>query len=103
MSYSNRFTQSVHVQKPTGNDGYGKNSYSPAVERRVNVQLVDELVTDEHGEEVRSDSIIFFYDPTWIEYNDKVTLPDGKERIVAKIRKSPSLAGRETLYKAWMK
>lgn len=103
MSYSNRYTEPILVESKVGSDGFSNPIYDTPVERQVNVQRVEELVTDEHGDEVRSYSIIYFYDPTWITYDDRVTLSDGIERLVLKVRQSPSVAGRETLIKVWLK
>ncbi len=103
MSFSNRYTTSVFVEKFVSNDGYGKASYEPPVDRKINFQLVDEVVTDEHGDEVRSNTVLYFYDPTWVSYEDRVTLPNGQSRIVVKVRQSPSIMGRELLVKVWLK
>ena len=103
MSFSNKRSVAVSVEKLLSNDGYGTPTYDTAVDIQCRVQTVEELVDDQHGEEVRSSTILYFYDPDEINYDDKVTPPGGKTRKVVKVRESPSFQGRTILKKVWLK
>ena len=103
MSFSNQRTEAVQVEKPGSKNFSGDVTYSAPVAVQCRVQRVEEMVTDQHGDEVRSTTVLYLYDDSLITYEDKITMSDSVTRLVLKVRKSPSLAGRKTLVKIWLK
>jgi len=103
MSFANLRTQPVSVESRSGRNFSGDKTYAPPVVVQCHIQYVDELVTDQHGNEVRSSTIVYLYDVDAITYEDRLTTPDGSTRLAVKIRKSVSMAGRKTLVKVWLK
>ena len=103
MSSSNKRLVAVSVERFSSNDGYGGTTYEDAIEINCHVQTVEELIKDQHGDEVRSSTVLYFYDPDVINYDDRVTPPGGKTRQVVKLRESPSIRGRKILKKVWLR
>lgn len=95
--------QQVTLLKFSSVDGYGTETYQTPQVINVRLQEVDEIIADLNGLEHKVHSIIYQYTPDLITENDKIITPDGKERQVLKVRSSPSLRGRKTLFKTWLK
>lgn len=104
MSFSNIRTKEISVErKLSSGDGYSEPTFDTATTVQCRVQMVEERVTDQHGDEVRTSTILYFYDTGAIQIGDKATTPDGLTRIVAKVRQSESITGGIVLSKAWLK
>lgn len=95
--------QQISHLKFSSVDGYGDETFLPAATINVRLQRVDEIIADLNGLEHKVHSIIYHYTPSLISEKDKVILPDGSERHVLKVRSSPALRGRKTLFKIWLK